>query len=83
MTGVAENKRVNNAYSEIEVATRYDSARSLPTETEISWLEALTSAIAKQKMRRILDLGCGPRHILAATDLLPCVVSAPQCRRGL
>ena len=35
---------MKNAYSEIETATRYDSARSLPPQTKTLWLDALQFA---------------------------------------
>jgi len=50
---------MKNAYSEIETANRYDSARSLPAQTQTLWLDALKSSIPKQEIRKILDLGCG------------------------
>jgi ubiquinone/menaquinone biosynthesis C-methylase UbiE len=57
---------MENAYTEIETASRYDSARSLPLETRTLWLDALKSSIPEQEIRRILDLGCGTGRFTAA-----------------
>lgn len=57
---------MKNAYSEMETAIRYDSARSLPSQTQTLWLEALKSSIPKQVVRKILDLGCGTGRFTAA-----------------
>lgn len=57
---------MKNAYSGIETAGRYDSARSLPPETKALWLDALKSSIPEQRIRKILDLGCGTGRFTAA-----------------
>ena len=57
---------MENAYTEIETANRYDSARSLPSQTRILWLDALKSSIPEQEIRKILDLGCGTGRFTAA-----------------
>jgi len=57
---------MKNAYSEIETANRYDSARNLPAQTKTLWLDALKSSIPKQEIRKILDLGCGTGRFTAA-----------------
>lgn len=57
---------MKNACSEIETANRYDSARSLPTQTKTLWLDALKSSIPEQEIRKILDLGCGTGRFTAA-----------------
>ena len=56
---------MKNAYSEIEAASRYDSARSLPAQTQTLWLDALKSSIPKQEIKKILDLGCGTGRFTA------------------
>lgn len=50
---------LKNAYSNIETASRYDSARNLPAETMTLWLAALQSSLPESKVKKILDLGCG------------------------
>jgi ubiquinone/menaquinone biosynthesis C-methylase UbiE len=57
---------VKNAYSDAETASRYDSARNLPSKTMTLWLDALKSFIPESKIRRILDLGCGTGRFTAA-----------------
>lgn len=57
---------MKNAYSEIETASRYDSARSLPPQTKTLWLDALKSSIPEQEIRGVLDLGCGTGRFTAA-----------------
>jgi len=57
---------MKNAYSKVETANRYDSARSLPSETKTLWLDALKSSIPEQEIRKILDLGCGTGRFTAA-----------------
>lgn len=57
---------MKNAYSKIETANRYDSARSLPSQTKTQWLDALRSSIPEQQIRKILDLGCGTGRFTAA-----------------
>jgi len=57
---------MESAYTEIETAHRYDSARSLPSQTKILWLDALKSSIPEQEIRKILDLGCGTGRFSAA-----------------
>ena len=57
---------MKNAYTEIEAASRYDSARSLPSQTKTLWLGALKSSIPRQEIRKILDLGCGTGRFTAA-----------------
>jgi ubiquinone/menaquinone biosynthesis C-methylase UbiE len=65
MAVFVENMSMNNAYSEIDTANRYDSARSLPAQTQTVWLDALKSCIPKQEIRKILDLGCGTGRFTA------------------
>jgi len=57
---------MENAYAEIETANRYDSARSLPSQTRTLWLDALKSFIPKREIKKILDLGCGTGRFTAA-----------------
>ncbi len=57
---------MKNAYSETETANRYDLARSLPSQTQTLWLDALKSSVPKQEIRKILDLGCGTGRFTAA-----------------
>ena len=57
---------MKSAYSKIETASRYNSARSLPSETKTLWLDALKSSIPNQKIRNILDLGCGTGRFTVA-----------------
>lgn len=51
--------KTKNAYSEIETANRYDSARKLPLQTQTQWLETLRASLPKNAITKILDLGCG------------------------
>ena len=57
---------MNNAYTETAAAQRYDSARSLPSETKSVWLEAVRSAIPDGAIKRVLDLGCGTGRFTSA-----------------
>lgn len=57
---------MESAYTKIETAQRYDSARSLPSETKILWLDALKFSIPEQAIKKILDLGCGTGRFSAA-----------------
>ena len=57
---------MNNAYSEVETARRYDAARSLPPQTKALWLEALKSSVPAREVERVLDLGCGTGRFTAA-----------------
>lgn len=57
---------MKNAYSKVETANRYDSARSLPSQTKTLWLDALKSSIPAQEIKKILDLGCGTGRFTAA-----------------
>jgi ubiquinone/menaquinone biosynthesis C-methylase UbiE len=57
---------MQSAYTEIETAHRYDSARSLPSQTKTLWLDALKSSIPEREVRKILDLGCGTGRFTAA-----------------
>lgn len=61
-----KNRNMESAYSEIETAHRYDSARSLPSQTKILWLDALKFSIPEQEIKKILDLGCGTGRFSAA-----------------
>src|ERR1041385_8001553 len=71
----AMSEMVKNVYSELETASRYDSARSLPSETKALWLAALKAAVPEQKISRILDLGCGTgRFTKALGETLECSV---------
>ena len=64
---------MSNAYFETETANRYDSARSLPSETKTLWLETLKSAIPAQQIRKVLDLGCGTgRFTRALSETFDC-----------
>ncbi len=57
---------MRNAYSEVVVANRYDSARNLPPETMSLWMETLTAAIPAEAINKVLDLGCGTGRFTAA-----------------
>lgn len=57
---------MKNAYTEIAAASRYDSARRLPSRTKNLWLDALKSSIPEREIRRILDLGCGTGRFTSA-----------------
>jgi ubiquinone/menaquinone biosynthesis C-methylase UbiE len=57
---------MKNAYTEIEAANRYNSARNLPLQTKTLWLDALKFSIPRQEIRKILDLGCGTGRFTAA-----------------
>ena len=46
---------MKNAYSKIEMATRYDSTGSLPPHTKTLWLDALQFAITRQEIRADYD----------------------------
>ncbi len=59
-------KPMRNAYTETAAAQRYDSARSLPSETKSVWLEAVRSAIPDGAIKRVLDLGCGTGRFTSA-----------------
>ena len=66
---------MESAYSKVETANRYDSARSLPSQTKTLWLDALKSSIPQQKIEKILDLGCGTgRFTTALGDVFGCPV---------
>jgi ubiquinone/menaquinone biosynthesis C-methylase UbiE len=49
----------------LDGANRYDSARSLPSQTKALRLDALKSSIPAQEIRKILDLGCGTGRFTA------------------
>jgi ubiquinone/menaquinone biosynthesis C-methylase UbiE len=57
---------MENAYFKKEAASRYDSARHLPPQTKILWVNALKSFIPEQEIRKVLDLGCGTGRFTAA-----------------
>lgn len=57
---------MENVYSDVEAANRYDSARSLPPQTIALWLEELLSSIPRREIKSILDLGCGTGQFTAA-----------------
>ncbi len=57
---------MRNAYTETAAAQRYNSARSLPSETKSLWLEAVRSAIPDGAIKRVLDLGCGTGRFTSA-----------------
>ncbi|HYY56558.1 MAG TPA: methyltransferase domain-containing protein [Pyrinomonadaceae bacterium] len=57
---------MRDIYSEIETASRYDSARGLPPQTKTLWLDALKSSIPGREIGRILDLGCGTGRFTGA-----------------
>lgn len=66
---------MENAYSDIDTASRYDSARALPAQTMTLWLEALKSSIPEDDIEKILDLGCGTgRFTTALGEAFGCVV---------
>ena len=54
-----------NTYSGVKTAARYDAARQLPSQTKTQWLDALTTAIPKPHITKILDLGCGTGRFTA------------------
>jgi ubiquinone/menaquinone biosynthesis C-methylase UbiE len=66
LADIVKNRSMENAYTEIETANRYDSARNLPSETKTLWLDALKSSIPEQEIRKILDLGCGTGRFTTA-----------------
>jgi ubiquinone/menaquinone biosynthesis C-methylase UbiE len=57
---------MRNAYIETAAAQRYDSARSLPSETKALWLKAVRSEIPAAAVEKVLDLGCGTGRFTAA-----------------
>lgn len=57
---------MKNAYSEKAAAARYNSARALPADTKTLWLEALSGVIPKERIKKVLDLGCGTGRFTAA-----------------
>jgi len=57
---------MRNEYTETSAAQRYDSARTLPSETKSLWLEAVRSAIPDGTVKRVLDLGCGTGRFTSA-----------------
>lgn len=60
------NRSMEGVYTKIETANRYDSARSLPSQTKTLWLNALKSSIPERDIRKVLDLGCGTGRFTAA-----------------
>ena len=46
-------------YDQNDIHLRYDSARKLPDETVLLWLERVASHVERAKIEVILDLGCG------------------------
>lgn len=60
---------MKNAYFQKEVAGHYDSARSLPPQTKVLWLDALKSSIPEQEIRKLLDLGCGTGRFTAGLGM--------------
>ena len=57
---------MKNAYTQVETANRYDSARALPQQTKTLWMDALKSSIPGPGIGKILDLGCGTGRFTAA-----------------
>jgi len=57
---------MKNAYRDAGTASRYDSARNLPSKTIAVWLEALKSYVPQQEIGKILDLGCGTGRFTSA-----------------
>ena len=57
-------------YNTSAIHTRYDGARALPDDTMACWMEALVPVIAPDRVRTVVDLGCGTGRFcrtLAAT----------------
>lgn len=76
--------KMKNAYSEVGAAQRYDSARSLPSETKSLWLEAVRSAIPDGAIKRVLDLGCGTgRFTSALAETFGCSVVAVEPSKAM
>jgi ubiquinone/menaquinone biosynthesis C-methylase UbiE len=46
-------------YDDTKIPEDYDSGRKLPTKTMEMWLEAIAKNIPKDRIGRILDVGCG------------------------
>lgn len=57
---------MTNVYSEAETASRYDFARSLPSQTITLWLDSLRDAVPATAIEKILDLGCGTGRFTSA-----------------
>lgn len=57
---------MTNVYSRAATASRYDSARSLPSETITLWLDALRDVVPAAAIKKILDLGCGTGRFTSA-----------------
>lgn len=66
MADIVKNGSMKNAYEGIETASRYDIARSLPSQTKTLWLNALKTSIPEREIRKILDLGCGTGRFTVA-----------------
>lgn len=75
---------MKNVYCEIETASRYDSARSLPPETKTLWLDALKSSISEQQISKVLDLGCGTgRFTQALSEAFGCPAVGVEPSRAM
>jgi ubiquinone/menaquinone biosynthesis C-methylase UbiE len=66
---------MDNVYSQSEAASHYDAARSLPPQTKALWLETLKSCLPDDKVKVIVDLGCGTgRFTTALAESFHCSV---------
>lgn len=57
---------MKSVYEQSEAAKHYDLARNLPEQSQSLWMNALKSLIPKQKIEKILDLGCGTGRFTSA-----------------
>lgn len=72
---------MSSAYNNAAEANRYDAARILPPEAMALWMSTLHAAVGRQRIRKVLDLGCGTGRFtaaLAATFQCPAVGIDPS-----
>lgn len=65
VTGGA-NSEMKNAYTETAAASRYNCARALPADTRKLWLETISDLLPKDRIKKVLDLGCGTGRFTVA-----------------